>query len=532
MDSVLHGLSYSDRLLDVLPVLDTFKDNEEPIRALSPAQFADLHLNHTLAHPPDNVLFPFLHGLEGDNDAQNTFFASSPSTVAQDRGQSFHYHLHTHTNPHKVTPRIPKYRGLVWVVCEDDLQKAGDGITLRVLRRKPLHDGGVDGFHPTPPMISSSEDSDTSSFEDDSDDEDEEDEDLSMITDNIASLKSHAATMGSSFGVITDLQVCSDVDTVPGPNAEGINSMVATSTQRDFEHVRMHASGGTAIPVSSFAESEISIHDEQLMNKAKLHYEGSHMHPISHRSLIPTSANTHLNHMHPHGLGIDIPAPSDITSVSSSSASPSNSTPSSAGSTPNSSIFSSDSPCSNSSLSSPITVSSLDNPTPVRASSEDSPSTPCASPRTLEHERSPPLSARSLPSIRSLRKICLDPRNPPLLTSTFRPKELVKRARASMQKGRISAREEMESVRPGLRVHPFRPPTRVELPAQVEKREEKEKLKENVKEGDTWEFVPARVPNGISLRNFGIQVVSFFFHLHGFNHFSFYPFTLFSVFLS
>ena len=38
-------------------------------------------------------------------------------------------------------------------------------------------------------------------------------------------------------------------------------------------------------------------------------------------------------------------------------------------------------------------------------------------------------------------------------------------------------------------------------------REEKEKERED--EGG-WEFVPAKVPNGISLRNFGIQVVSLF----------------------
>ncbi|KAJ7222900.1 hypothetical protein C8J57DRAFT_1391746 [Mycena rebaudengoi] len=45
-------------------------------RALSPAQFADMHTAHTLPQPPDGVQFPFLHGLEGDNHAQNTFFAS------------------------------------------------------------------------------------------------------------------------------------------------------------------------------------------------------------------------------------------------------------------------------------------------------------------------------------------------------------------------------------------------------------------------------------------------------------------------
>jgi len=522
MDPV-HGLSYPDGLLDVLPLLDTPRDSEEPIRALSAAQFADLHLQHTLAHPPDNALFPFLHGLEGDNHAQNTFFASSSSAVSQGHGQSFHHHHHVHAHAHKITPRIPKYRGLVWVVCEDDLQKAGDGVTLRVLGRKPIHNG-IGGFRLTPPSTSSlsSEESDTSSFDDDFEDEDDEDDEMLMITDDVVSLKSHAAAGGSSFGIISDIQVRAEVD--PSSDAE---VLCPPSTQMDVGiNVRVHVSGGDANPVSSpsrvFSERDMSADDEQMT--AALHFEGSHMHPVSHRAPAPSGENAHLNHMHPHGLGISIPTSNTSTS---SSASTSTSTPSSAGSTPNSSIFSSDSPCSDSSLSSPITVSSLDGPTPVRASSEENcPSTPSANPRPLDLERSPPLSARSLSSIRSLRmrKICLDPRKPPLLTSTFRPKELLKKARvAGMHKYQIPAREEMDRVRQGLRVHPFRPPVRVAVSAQAGKSEEREKGKTKEKEEDLWEFVPARVPDGISLRNFGIQVVRIFC-LHGLDSFFFLSF--------
>lgn len=57
-------------------------------------------------------------------------------------------------------------------------------------------------------------------------------------------------------------------------------------------------------------------------------------------------------------------------------------------------------------------------------------------------------------------------------------------------------------------------------------REEKEKEKEREDEG-SWEFVPAKVPNGISLRNFGIQVVSAFFFL-SFLWFSFFFSSFFS----
>ncbi|KAJ7222907.1 hypothetical protein C8J57DRAFT_1592962 [Mycena rebaudengoi] len=48
-------------------------------------------------HPPDGVLFPFPHGLEGHNHAQNTFFASP------------------------ARRRPPPFHGLVWVVADDDL---------------------------------------------------------------------------------------------------------------------------------------------------------------------------------------------------------------------------------------------------------------------------------------------------------------------------------------------------------------------------------------------------------------------------
>ncbi|KAF7294193.1 hypothetical protein HMN09_01147700 [Mycena chlorophos] len=64
---------------------------------ISAAQFADLHTAHLVAHPPDGVLFPFLHGLEGDNHAQNTFFAAT------------------------APKGPPRFRGLVWVIAEEEL---------------------------------------------------------------------------------------------------------------------------------------------------------------------------------------------------------------------------------------------------------------------------------------------------------------------------------------------------------------------------------------------------------------------------
>lgn len=58
-------------------------------------------------------------------------------------------------------------------------------------------------------------------------------------------------------------------------------------------------------------------------------------------------------------------------------------------------------------------------------------------------------------------------RTPPLLTSSFRPSELLKRVADSW-----------------------------------------ESAKDDGKSGDKWDFIPLKVPDGISLRNFGIQVVS------------------------
>ncbi|KAI0822574.1 hypothetical protein BC628DRAFT_1421759 [Trametes gibbosa] len=93
----LHGLDYPATFLDSLPVLRPRPEPHQPIRALTAAQFSDLHFAHLTNHAPDHVLFPFLHGLEGDNEQQNAFFAS-----ARPKGD------------------VPRFRGLVWVACDDD----------------------------------------------------------------------------------------------------------------------------------------------------------------------------------------------------------------------------------------------------------------------------------------------------------------------------------------------------------------------------------------------------------------------------
>ncbi|KAI6025001.1 hypothetical protein PISMIDRAFT_27379 [Pisolithus microcarpus 441] len=85
-----------------------------PIPLLAPSEFSRIHLQHATAHPPDSVLFPFLHGLEGNNEAQCSFFASTPSTAASATAG-----LVQDPSGRAICP--PRYRGLVWVLCDEDV---------------------------------------------------------------------------------------------------------------------------------------------------------------------------------------------------------------------------------------------------------------------------------------------------------------------------------------------------------------------------------------------------------------------------
>ena len=138
-----HGLILPQHVLS-LPAIDA--KNSPPIRTLPLSTFSSLHLSHILSHPPDHILFPFLHGLEGDNAAQNTFFSGA-------------------------NVRVPAYRGLVWVVCEDDL--VGDETrfekTLKLLRRRGENTAGMESASES--GSTSESESGSSAFDDDDDDE-------------------------------------------------------------------------------------------------------------------------------------------------------------------------------------------------------------------------------------------------------------------------------------------------------------------------------------------------------------------------
>ena len=136
-----------------LPVLLPRPIPHQPIRSIDAQTFADLHLSHITSDVPDSVLFPFLHGLEGDNLAQNSFFAASSGL---DLGTRRHSSSHPEsssneeaaegdswgaypprTAAHNVV-KVPEYRGLVWVAC-DGSERRVDGV-----RSQQAHGHGQD----------------------------------------------------------------------------------------------------------------------------------------------------------------------------------------------------------------------------------------------------------------------------------------------------------------------------------------------------------------------------------------------------
>lgn len=125
-DNGIHGLDYPQDFLSSLSVLLPRPHPHTPIRALSASQFATIHHTAINSHAPDHVLFPFLHGLEGDNRQQNAFFSVTSDTP--------------------VIP--PRFRGLIWVPCEDDDTPSSDdgddsdGVASDDSDDEPGSDGG------------------------------------------------------------------------------------------------------------------------------------------------------------------------------------------------------------------------------------------------------------------------------------------------------------------------------------------------------------------------------------------------------
>jgi dual specificity MAP kinase phosphatase len=109
------GLHYPPGFLSSLPILLSRPEPFAPIRALTAAQFAEIHRLHALADDDqlgDSVLFPFLHGLEGNNVSQNAFFANAGRAVVP-------MYSHPLLPPVNPTVKVPGFRGLIWVRADE-----------------------------------------------------------------------------------------------------------------------------------------------------------------------------------------------------------------------------------------------------------------------------------------------------------------------------------------------------------------------------------------------------------------------------
>ena len=79
-----------------------------------------MHLRYVTTHAPDSVIFPFLHGLEGDNDAQNAFFFANGSMAAVNASTALGSDGVETIDREKLKARVPRFRGLVWVASDED----------------------------------------------------------------------------------------------------------------------------------------------------------------------------------------------------------------------------------------------------------------------------------------------------------------------------------------------------------------------------------------------------------------------------
>ncbi|KIK66856.1 hypothetical protein GYMLUDRAFT_55499 [Collybiopsis luxurians FD-317 M1] len=374
--SQVYGLNYGPDFLAALPTigqLDANSTSSRAIHTLSASQFKDLHFNHILSHPPDSVLFPFLHGIEGTNQAQNLFFAT--------QGQQAVYNDDKSSYPKVSRAKVPKYRGLMWVICEDDLDNPEKELRILVHQHSNLSEEHYD-------------DSSDSYF----DDEDEfEDDDDSSSSD--------------SFG-----EPISPVSTTPYPSAVGMDMDLDIQYNDSGDDVHDHDHNPGVVEIVGVGTDE------------------KHMHPVHHRStVLPTPIRT-----------TDLPnhhAKSSTTTTTSSEFS---------------SAF------TDSSGTEPSTALTEFELEPIARSSPSVEGDGHPSSLRHHHKHAPRKAASP----------------PPILTSTFRACDLLRQVHST-------------SINHGTR-------------SGDEQGRDRE-LRPDEDDGE-WEFVPLHVPEGISLRNFGIQV--------------------------
>jgi dual specificity MAP kinase phosphatase len=520
---------------------------QPPVPIISGAEFAEKHLQHALAHPPDSVLFPFLHGLEGDNHAQNTFFASSNFAGASGTSSASGGRRYPDPNegPRRLPPPpVPAYKGLVWVVCEDDLRAAGDTVSLSILRRRPMPQA------PGEPIPTSSSDDDYEDDDDDDDDfmdEDEEEEhvfesaddnvldermevdvdvlhafrkdpdtkapaaDLDedeqrmhrMVLQNVEHSEEMAAAIAATrspesaarvLGMVSEANppssspspTPSEISPSSSQSSHSTSSLVTTSnteaTNTEDSSSNPSSPASTSSPASFLLCTPEMILDSQgdhvrivhpgdsqegegvlddnmpalgdRHEKEDMHHAGAHMHPVARRPVatLTSTVPVTVGNDNAYRLSIQTDLPLAVTPTP---------TPSETG------------------LCIPDVAA---DDTPVHS--------PVAEKKhTRTNSDNKPNGAGKSPKSRPSLKRPTDPSAPPLLTSTFRPRELIRRV------PRLTKTDDGSDLASSM--HEKVSVSAEEVPS-----------RDNVKSDneDNWEFVPARVPDGISLRNFGIQV--------------------------
>ncbi|KAJ4473196.1 hypothetical protein C8R41DRAFT_581669 [Lentinula lateritia] len=436
--SEIYGLDYDKAFLDSLPTAGHPVNNASSlpssidargmmssrlapaIHTLTVSQFKDLHYQHILSHPPDSVLFPFLHGIEGDNEAQNLFFATQgQQAVVYNRRDDNEQPIHPQVN----RARVPKYRGMMWVICEDDLENPDKDLRILVHRPSNLSSYASSEHY---------DDSSDSYF----DDEDE-------LDDNFDDSSS------DSFG-----ELMSPDSTTTYTKEPVVRPVSASQMDLDIQY-----NDGSD-------DVDDLHHNAGVVEIVEIGADDKHMHPVQHRALHP------------------LPTPIRTTDLPNShhSKSPTTTTTTASG-------FS----------SSPLTDNGTE---PSTALTEPESDDRCHSLSPSSHEQterhsSPPriLGSRHLKHTSSSSRKTPPP-PPPILTSTFRACDLLRPVRGSETS---SHSKPHEYTRSGA--------NRAAGGAQTEADcADDQKIPSQEDDDGEWEFVPLHVPEGISLRNFGIQV--------------------------
>ncbi|KAG9096554.1 tyrosine/serine/threonine protein phosphatase pps1 [Ceratobasidium sp. UAMH 11750] len=252
----VHGLVYpSPAFLTTLPVVGPDRPAPHaPVRALTAAQYADLAHAHSLADPDDSVLFPFLHGVEGANIPQNMFFASA-SGASRTRGSQ-------QLGP----PDIPRYRGLVTVLC-DEYDDTDDEDGSPRLSDSSGSDDDDDAWY-------DQSDSDSSSAEPHEDERDRDDT-MRLAEINIADPNASApASYRESFAPIPDAvpakvdEVSSDVIAVRTARADSLSSELPSSPSSVSPSSTMDST--STAPTSVVVPSQKSSKHKKRRSRARL----------------------------------------------------------------------------------------------------------------------------------------------------------------------------------------------------------------------------------------------------------------------